>query len=63
MPRLSVAKKIEDRRVSFLQSAQGKIPEGRKVAPLGFSDQIVLRSWLRAMEVALSPIVRAGWIP
>jgi hypothetical protein len=63
MPRLPVAKKVEDRRLQFRQAAQGKIPEGRKVAPLGWSDRVSLKAWLARMDDAMAPIVKAGWLP
>jgi hypothetical protein len=61
MPRLAVAKKIEDRRLQFRQARDGIVPEGRKVAPLGWSDRISLRSWLARMDLAMAPI--SSWIP
>jgi len=61
MPRLPVAKKIEDRRLQFRHARDGIVPEGRKVLPLGWSDRSSLRTWLARMDVAMAPI--ASWIP
>jgi hypothetical protein len=35
MPRLFVAKKIDERRITFKEARDGIVPEGRKVVPLG----------------------------
>jgi hypothetical protein len=61
MPRLPVAKKIENRRLQFRHARDSYTPEGRKVVPLGWSDRISLRTWLAAMDGAMAPI--GSWIP
>jgi hypothetical protein len=61
MPRLPVAKKIENRRLQFRHARDSYTPEGRKVVPLGWSDRISLQAWLAAMDGAMAPI--GSWIP
>jgi hypothetical protein len=61
MPRLPVAKKVENRRLQFRHARDSFAPEGRKVVPLGWSDRVSLRAWLAAMDGAMAPI--SGWIP
>jgi hypothetical protein len=64
MPRLPVAKKIEERRLQFRQAAAGTAPsDGRKIVPLGWSDSISLKAWLARMDAAMAPIITAGWLP
>jgi hypothetical protein len=61
MPKLTVAKKIEDRRLRYQDARDGIVPEGRKVAPLGILDRASVRTWLARMDAAFAPI--ASWIP
>jgi hypothetical protein len=61
MPSLAVARKIDERSFQFRHAAHGIVPEGRKAPPLGWSDQRIVRSWLRRMDTAMAPI--QTWIP
>ena len=61
MPRLIPAAEVELRRIQFAQAADGIIPEGRKLTPLGPFDRARVRQWLGAMATEFQPI--ASWIP
>lgn len=61
MPKLPVAKKIEDRRLQYRHARDGIVPEGRTIVPLGWSDRSSVRSWLARMDAAMAPIT--SWIP
>ena len=61
MPRLFVAKEIEDRRITFKEARDGIVPEGRKVVPLGVFDRSSVHKWLNLMATEFAPI--ASWLP
>jgi hypothetical protein len=61
MPRLHAAKAVEDRRIPFGTARDGKMPSGRKGAPLSMFDQSRVRHWLQQMEEAFAPV--ASWLP
>jgi hypothetical protein len=61
MPRLYVAKDVEDRRLTFQQARDGIVPEGRKVTPLGVFDRSSIHRWLQQMSVAFAPVM--SWLP
>jgi hypothetical protein len=61
MPRLYVAREVEDRRLTFREARDGIIPEGRKVLPLGVFDRSSLHKWLGQMAAEFAPI--SSWIP
>jgi hypothetical protein len=61
MPRLSVAKLVEDRRIKFSNARDGISPEGRQVVPLGMFQKSAVRAWLTRMDAAFAPI--ASWVP
>jgi hypothetical protein len=61
MPRLYVAKEVEDRRITFQQARDGIVPEGRKMLPLGVLDRSSVHHWLRQMATAFEPV--ASWLP
>jgi hypothetical protein len=61
MPKLAVAKKVEDRRLRYQQARDGIVPDGRKVQPLGVLDRSSVRNWLTRMDAAFAPI--QSWIP
>ncbi|MFL5281208.1 MAG: hypothetical protein ACJ8AW_09450 [Rhodopila sp.] len=65
MPRLAVAKKVEDRRLQFAQALKGgrTTADGRPIPPLGWADQKTLAAWLMKMQTAFAPVLTAGWIP
>jgi hypothetical protein len=61
MPRLYVAKDVEDRRLTFQQARDGIVPEGRKAIPLGVLDRSSVHRWLQQMSVAFAPVM--SWLP
>ena len=61
MPRLYVAKEIEDRRITFREARDGIVPEGRKVVPLGVFDRSSVHKWLQQMAIEFAPV--SSWIP
>ena len=61
MPRLSVYRKIDERRLQFRHAITGIVPPGRKMLPLGDGDQSIVRMWLRHMAIEMGPI--SSWIP
>lgn len=61
MPRLYVAKDVEDRRLTFQQARDGVTPEGRKVTPLGVFDRSSVHRWLQQMSAAFAPVM--SWLP
>jgi hypothetical protein len=61
MPRLYVAKDVEDRRLTYQQARDGIVPEGRKAIPLGVLDRSSVHHWLREMSEAFAPVM--SWLP
>ena len=61
MPRLFVAKDVEERRITFKEARDGTVPEGRKIIPLGPFDRSTVHKWLQQMAQEFAPI--ASWIP
>lgn len=61
MPRLYVAKDIEDRRITFKEARDGIVPEGRKVLPLGVFDRSSVHKWLIQMSTEFVPV--SSWLP
>jgi hypothetical protein len=65
MPALDpdVADAIERKVLHFAMARDGKVPAGRKVAPLGGLDRSHTRAWMDRMEAAFGPLIRAKWLP
>ena len=56
MPRLHAAKEVEDRRITFAQARDGKMPEGRQGVPMNPFDSGRVRVWLEHMDAELAPV-------
>jgi len=65
MPGLDVAKKVQDRMLTFTQALKAgrTTADGKTIPGLGWSDRRILQAWLARMRVAMGPIIDAGWIP
>lgn len=57
----SVALEIERRRLHFFQVRDEIVPAGMKAAPIDGLEAMMLRTWLKRMDMAFAPV--AGWLP
>ncbi len=56
MPRLHAAREVEDRRITFAQAREGRMPEGRQGVPMNPFDGGRVRVWLEQMAAELAPV-------
>jgi hypothetical protein len=61
MPRLSPAKEVEDRRITFGQARDATMISGRCIPPLGRFDRMRVCAWLDRMDTEWAQI--GSWLP